>query len=92
MPRVYVKAFTHDELIRILRVVANRNGERPLSWRQYDRLRDLDHPSGNTFRQPYYFGTWREALRAAGLPLTPPARLESEGTKTRPARDRSRVA
>jgi hypothetical protein len=82
MPRVYVKAYTPDDLIRILRVVAERNGGRPLSWRQYDRLRDDDHPSGNTFRQPYYFGTWREALRAADLPLTPPLRNESQGSDT----------
>jgi Homing endonuclease associated repeat len=78
MPRIYVKEYTPDQLLRILKRVAKRNGGRPLSWRQYDRLRDRSDPSGNTFRQPHYFGTWRNALRAANLPLTPPLRADIE--------------
>lgn len=78
MPRVYVKSFTREQLISVLRRVAKRNHGRPLSWRSYDRLRDPDDPSGNTFRQPYYFGTWRNALRAADLELTPPLRASDE--------------
>ena len=66
IPRQYTRA----ELVRILQEVAKRNGGRPMSWRTYDRLRDRNHPCGNTMRRPYYFGTWQEALKVAGLPAT----------------------
>ncbi len=67
------KQYTREELIAVLRDVASRNGGRPLSWRAYNRLRDEKDPSGNTFRLPYYFRSWREALIAADLPLTQPS-------------------
>jgi len=78
MPRVYVREYTKSQLISILRRVAKRNDGRPLSWRRYDQLKDPDDPSGNTFRSPHYFGTWRNALKEAGLPLTPPLRSEDK--------------
>lgn len=78
MPREYVKEYTREELIAVLRRVASRNHGRPLSWRQYDALKDPSDPSGNTFRSPHYFGTWREALEAADLPLTPPFRAKGD--------------
>jgi hypothetical protein len=59
--------YTKDELVQILQRVAERGPGKPLTWRGYDELRRGDEPSANTFMSSSYFGSWRAAIKAAGL-------------------------
>jgi hypothetical protein len=60
------KRFTREDLIQALHKLAQRVGGTPIEYDTYDYP---DIPSHTIFVKR--FGTWREALQAAGIPLNP---------------------
>jgi hypothetical protein len=60
------KRFTRDDLIKALHTLSERVGRTPI---EHDTHKYPDIPGHTTFVKR--FGTWREALEAAGIPLNP---------------------
>lgn len=60
------RRFRRGDLIEALHELAERVGQTPIEYDTYDYP---DIPSHTIFVKR--FGTWREALQAAGIPLNP---------------------
>lgn len=66
MVQISRKRFSREDLIEALHKLAERVGRTPI---EYDTYKYRDIPSHTTFVKR--FGTWREALQAARIPLNP---------------------
>lgn len=70
------RGYDRTDLIEALQRVAVQSRPEPLTWRRYDALRRATDPTGNTIRHRRHFGSWTNALRAAGVSVSsdPPPR------------------